>query len=201
MEKTFMKVAKISSHDVEQEYLEGIRLGRRQTLDQIYRQLFPQIKHFIIKHSGTEEDAKDVFQDALLAVYHNVQDQSFTLSCKFSTYVFAICRNLWLKKLRSNKVSFVTINENILTIDGEELEEVIRRNERIKIYHRQFRAISEKCQQLLELYMQGVNMKSIAEQLGFASVSYARKRKFKCKEQLMDRIKKDEVFQNLVDNE
>lgn len=196
-----MKVVKISSLTREREYLEGIRLGQRKTLDQIYKQLFPQIKHFVLKHSGTEEDAKDIFQDAMMAVYHNAQDEDFELSCKFSTYVFAVCRNLWLKKLRSNKVSFVTINENILSIDREELDEAIRRNERIKIYQRQFRAISEKCQQLLELYMQGADMKSIAKQLGFASVSYARKRKFKCKEQLMERIQNDEVFQNLVDND
>jgi len=180
-------------------YIDGIRVGKQPILDQVYEVFFPKIRHFITQHSGTLEDAKDIFQDALLVVYQNVSDKDFQLTCQFGTYFYAICRNIWFRQIRDKKLQFVRMAEEPSAIDTEELAASIQWLARYKIYKRQFKRITGKCQQLLTLYMQGMDMHTIAQQLGFASVTYARKRKFKCKEQLVSRIKEDEDFQKLRD--
>lgn len=195
--KTLQRQIPLVSHS----YIDGIRVGKRSTLDNVYKDFFPRVKHFILQHSGTLEDAKDIFQEALLVIYNNVRDKDFELTCQFGTYLYAICRNIWFKQIRDKDVSIIDSNEIAIAIDLEELEEAVVWLERYKIYRRQFLKISEKCQELLRLYLEGSDMGLIAEQLGFASVSYARKRKFKCKEQLIFKIEQDQDFKKLCEND
>ena len=63
----------------EDSIVEGLRTGRKKTLNQIYRDYFPVIKDHVIKNSGSEDDAKDVFQDAMMAIFQNVSDEDFEL--------------------------------------------------------------------------------------------------------------------------
>ncbi len=183
-------------------YINGIRIGKRITLDQIYADFFPKVHQFVTKHSGTKDDAKDIFQEALLIIYNNVLDHNFKLTCKFGTYLYAICRNIWFKQIRNNKRLITSESDtDVHAIDQDELEEAILWLERYKIYRRQFLNISEKCQELLKLYLEGTDMNAIAERFGFANVAYARKRKFKCKEQLILKIEKDQDYKNLMAND
>lgn len=182
-------------------FVEGIRLGNRTILDDIYVQFFPQIQGFILKNSGTVEDAKDIFQEALLIVYNNAQDPDFKLTCKFSSYLYSICRNTWFKQTRNKKKHLLEEDADSIQIDQDEIEEAIIWLERYKIYKRQFNNISEKCQQLLKLYLEGIDMKTIAKKFGFANVAYARKRKFKCKEQLILKIEQDLDYIKMIAND
>ncbi|MFK8006758.1 MAG: RNA polymerase sigma factor [Saprospiraceae bacterium] len=180
-----------STSQVGSPFVEGIRVGSRSTLDDIYAGFFPKVQQFILKHSGTVDDAKDIFQDALLVIYNSAKDKDFKLTCKFGTYLYSICRNIWFKQIRDRKIKISKTFEENTIIDKDELEESIIWLERYKIYKRQFNNISEKCQALLKLYLEGTDMKTIAEKFGFANVAYARKRKFKCKEQLILKIEQD----------
>ncbi len=182
-------------------YVEGIRDGQKVAIEAIYRNYFPRIQQFVLQNSGNLEDAKDIFQDALLAIFHKAQERDFFLSSRFGTYLFAICKNIWLKELRRRNIQNVKRRVEGLWSENMAFDEMLARIDRYKIYLRQFRQLGEKCQQLLELYLQGESMQSIARQLGFASVTYVRKRKFKCKEQLISRIERDEEFQKLNHND
>lgn len=189
----------VKAFDIHQDtsYINGIRIGHKAIIDDIYHSFFPIIKRFIVQHSGNQEDAKDIFQEALLVVFHKTREKDFTLTCKFDTYLKVICRNIWFKQLRDRKVQYVDLPEEQI-IDEQELSDTLERVERYSIYRQHFQQITEKCRMLLELYLQGTNMETIAQQMGFASTAYARKRKFKCKEQLINRIEEDERFQKLM---
>lgn len=54
-------------------------------------------------HSGTETDAEDLFQDGLDMMWRKVNDETFQLTSGFGTYFYAVCHNLWMKKLRRRK--------------------------------------------------------------------------------------------------
>lgn len=176
----------------------GIALGLPNVLDELYVRYYPLVERFVCKNSGTPDDARDVFQDVLMAVYYNVQEEDFQLTCRFETYLYSVCRNLWFKELRNRKIHPMEFRDEIMQVDDDELEDSRQRLERYKLYRQYFDKIGDKCQQLLKLYMQGLDMKSIASRLGFASTTYARKRKFLCKEKLVGMIKSDEQFQNLL---
>lgn len=179
-------------------YIEGIREGRKAVLDEIYRKYFPKIQHLVLRNSGTTEDAKDIFQEVLVAIYHNVLNSNFKLTCQFGTYLHSVSRNLWLKQLRKRNISFTNIDVADTVVATDEFEEVTLRLERYQLYKKKFAEIGEQCQKLLLRFMQGANMKTIAEEFGFASVAYAKKRKFQCKEQLITRIEQDQDYKKIM---
>ena len=56
--------------------------------------------HDAAQDGGTRDDAKDIFQDALIIFHRKVRSEEFVLTCAVSTYLFSICRNLWREELR-----------------------------------------------------------------------------------------------------
>jgi RNA polymerase sigma factor (sigma-70 family) len=183
-------------------FIEGIRKGDKKVLDEIYKKFYPRTQYMVTRNSGTEEDARDLFQEALMAVYDRINGRPMELTCQFGTFLYSICRNLWLKQLRKRSVHFVDVTEAEADLPApDELEEVTLWHDRYQLYMRKFAEIGEQCRQLLLRFMQGADMKTIAAEFGFASESYAKKRKFKCKEQLIQRIMEDADYNRVANRD
>ena len=181
-------------------FIEGIRGGSKKVLDEIYKKYFPTVQRLVTRNSGTLEDAKDIFQEVLVAIFDRLHRDSFVLTCQFGTFLYSVARNLWFKQLRRNNIHFIDI-ENTETSESftqEESEEVTLMNERYQLYIRKFQEIGEQCRNLLLRFMQGADMKTIAVEFGFASEAYAKKRKFKCKEQLIQKIEEDADYKRVM---
>ena len=58
----------MAKYNVE-EILEGIRRNDIKILQYVYRTFYSYIKYFIISNSGNDDDARDIFQEALVVVY------------------------------------------------------------------------------------------------------------------------------------
>ena len=61
----------------------------------------------VISNNGSEEEAKDVYQEAFIVFWQKAVGGNFTLTSKISTYLYSICLNLWRKEL-TEKESIVT---------------------------------------------------------------------------------------------
>lgn len=181
----------------------GIRLRDRETIWSLYKQYFPTISHLITTNSGTEIDAEDVFQDALVIIYKKISDNELILTSSFKTYLYSVCRNLWLQKL--DKKTFST---DILDLaEDSEFQESIHfeftdtESEKIKIFQEHFLELTADCQKILKLFMAKTSLKEIAEEMGFGSEKYAKTRKFMCKEKLKEKILNDARFKKYFGNE
>ena len=107
------------------------------------------IENYILSNSGTKDDAQDIFQNALVALYSNTQKPSFELTSSISTYIFSISKNLWLKELRRKKNdSDEPLSENIIQEEGDfpQKEALISKVEKA------LNSLSENCKRLIELY-------------------------------------------------
>jgi RNA polymerase sigma factor (sigma-70 family) len=180
------------------EILHGLKDRDTRVLDYIYDNFYFQIKVLVTKNHGSEEDARDIYQDALMVIYQKQQKDSLTLSCSFSTYLYSVCRLLWLKQLEKRKQHiaiteesgiFVEVNDNIL--------DIFNLNEKYKLYQDHFNRLSFSCQKVLELFLAGIPLKEIANILGFKSEQYAKKRKYQCKEKLVNSIKSDPEYKKI----
>lgn len=185
-------------HYSDQEIFQGIHLKDNKILNYVYKSYFPNVRSFIFNNTGNEEDAKDIFQEALIAIFKTFRDKQFKIECSFNTYLYAVCRNLWLKQLKNNKKN-PTINWEIneeriydLAIEtSEEFNEVISENARAKLFHECFNELAPDCKEVLNLFLKKVPLKKIAEEMGYASEGYAKKRKYACKEMLIKKINKN----------
>jgi len=187
-------------HYIEESLLEGIRLHDSDTLEYIYKKFFPSVKAFVNNNSGNDDDARDVFQEAIVAIYRKVNDESFAITCSFKTYVYAIVKNLWLKELEKRKTSGVKLNaEGEFEIAEEPVDGSFfdPKSERFKLYQKHFLTLSEDCQKVLRLFFAKQSLQEISQTMGFGSEKYAKKRKFQCKEILVKRIKNDPEFNKI----
>ncbi|MCT4613686.1 MAG: sigma-70 family RNA polymerase sigma factor [Marinifilaceae bacterium] len=178
--------------------LEGIKKNDNIILLYCYKEFFPSIKAYVCKNSGEEEDAKDLFQEAIIVVYRKLKSDSLNLNCNFKTYLYSICRLLWLKKLRdeSRKPKLELIGED-KKLEG--IAEIAEQNERYRLFQKHFLKISPDCQKLLRLFIDGFDTSSIVKKLGYSSKEYLKKRKFLCKKALIEGIKSDNEFNDIYD--
>lgn len=181
----------------DKERLEGLRRGERQAVQSLYDDYFDRIAHYIVQNSGSKTHAQDIFQDAVVVLFQKVRSPEFQLTSSIYTFLFSVCRNLWLKKLRKSGKEEVTSDQDMEYIDEGPEKDEWEEQARYQMYRRKLRQLGEGCQNLLQLSMQGLSMKQIVARLGISSEQYARKKKFKCKEQLVRLIKADPDYEAL----
>jgi len=168
------------------------------TLDFIYRKFYPAVRNLVVLNSGSEDDARDIFQESIVVIYRKLTYDDLTLSCSFKTYLYAIAKRLWLKELEKRRLSRERLSAwEVWEDEGIEEPIIEEKDARYRLYQDHFMSLSEKCQRLLRLFYQKVPLREIAELMGFSSEKYAKKRKYQCKENLIKRIKEDPRFANL----
>lgn len=183
---------------LDQTYFEAIKKGDKQGIKEIYSTYLPRITSFILKNNGTEDDAKDIFQEAIIVFFKKIKTGNFTLTASFYTYLYGICRNLWFQKLQKNHKKTVTFSTEWEFKDDTDVEQIIQTEERHKLFRAKFRELSENCQKLLQLFFQRTPMKEIVKIMGYGSLSYAKKRKFECKEKLVALVQNAPQFKDLL---
>lgn len=183
----------------DQSLIHGIKIQDRKVLNRIYKDYFPGIRSFIVKNNGTDDEAKDIFQEVLIVIFRKAKADSLTLTSPFSSYLITLSRNMWYNVLKKKSfTSGVTIEELDVSIDDSDLLETINQRAQDKLYREKFAQLGEDCQKVLQLFFAGKKMEKIAQLMGYGSVSYAKKRKFKCKEQLVELIEQDARYRELI---
>lgn len=182
----------------EKSYLNAIRSGDRDALRQMYKEFLPRIARLITQNGGSKEDAKDVFQDAIIVLYEKVKSPDFRLTSGFYTLLHGICRNIWGNRLKKKSRTEVTLPEDDKYTLSEGIEQAIYAEEENKLFWSAFQKLGEECQKLMRLFFDKTKMEKIMELLGFSSISYTKKRKFQCKEKLVAIIKADRRYKELV---
>ncbi len=181
-----------------QELIQGIKNKKIEVLQFVYQQYFPMIMEYTVKNSGTPDDAKDIFHDALTAIYEKANRESLNLSSSFSTYLFAIAKNLWLMVLRKRKTDLKYKSQlDPLTVSSDEIDNDVQNHLRYKLYRKYFITLGDDCQKVLSWFLDGISLKEIAEKMDFTP-AYAKKKKFNCQKQLVAMIEKDELFKELT---
>ncbi|MDO1450923.1 sigma-70 family RNA polymerase sigma factor [Rhodocytophaga aerolata] len=165
------------------EILARIRQGDEGALDYLYKKNYKMMTKMVINNSGTEDEAKDIYQDALIVFWQKAVSGNLVLSSKISTFIYSICQNLWRKELeRKSKLS----SEEK---DSPEINDVDRR-ERIEIINNSINNLGETCRKILTYYyFDNLSMSDIAEKMGFANADTAKTKKYKCKKELDELIK------------
>jgi RNA polymerase sigma factor (sigma-70 family) len=175
--------------------IEGIRNQDKTVLKQLYADYFPTIKRFILDNSGCEQDAKDVFQEGIIITYRKIKNGTFELTSSFKSYIYSVCRFIWMKQLSKKKED--NNNQNIYA-EYEVVEDVsvdeYEQNEQYKLYQTHFKRLSTDCQKIMKLFLEKVSLKDIAGIMGIESVQFVKRKKYKCKEQLIRYIKSDPKF-------
>ena len=166
----------------EQALLKGLAKNDSKAIESLYKSHFTMIQHFVLNNNGSFDDARDVFQEAIITLYEKVQNDSFVLSCQIKTYIFSICKNLWLKRLQQmgKYSSPLSTEEESISVEAD-LEELEKKDAAFAIMNRALNSLGEPCKSLLEgYYLNKKGMQELAEDFGYTNADNAKNQKYKC---------------------
>ena len=180
---------------IDPQFIQMLREGNEDALVEIYKLYRNDFINWSVKnYSCSEDEAKDVFQDTVIILYQNILNNKFkVINSELKTYLFAIGKfkllNLLKKSSKQVTLSYFELingiepNENAMyeKYDDDHLNEIV------KMYLSQQ---CDDCRQVLEMYyFKGMDMKSIAEEMGYKNADVAKRKKYKCFKKLAEMIK------------
>ncbi|HEY5369586.1 MAG TPA: sigma-70 family RNA polymerase sigma factor [Hanamia sp.] len=171
-----------NSNEQENVLLTGLAANDTDVIETIYRDNYPTIKAFIIKNNGYADDARDIFQEAMIILFEKAKSDSFVLSCRLQTYLYSVCRRLWLKKLQKQNrfnPSVELIHEIVPVEDELELHE--QKEADFKLMENALQKVGEPCKSLLQaFYIEKKSMPEIAQIFHYTNAENAKTQKYKC---------------------
>jgi RNA polymerase sigma factor (sigma-70 family) len=159
--------------------------GDQETFNSLYEKEFPAVVRHVLANSGTLEEARDLFQDALVVLVEIAKDKRLTINkYGIEKYLFEIARRLWYKQLRRKKAT-KEVNDNTLVIGGMEVEIELYEPDKYGDILIEIDKLGSRCKELLyHFYYLNRDWKDITEELGYISEASARNQKYKCLEKI-----------------
>ena len=121
-------------------------------------------------------------KEAMIALYEKVQLDSFVLTCQIKTYLFSICKHLWLKRLQQmgKYSSPLSGQEESISVEND-LGIIEKKDAAFEIMDRALNSLGEPCKSLLDAcYLQKKNMQELAIEFGYTNADNAKTQKYKC---------------------
>ncbi|RRB02491.1 RNA polymerase sigma factor [Larkinella rosea] len=170
------------SHLSDDQLLAGLANGSDTVLEELYKRYFPMVMHLILNNSGTEDDAKDIYQETLIVLYEKVTTDSLELHCQLKTYLYSVSRRLWLKQLsmRNRNGNSLLDTEGVAEVD-DDLTDHEARDRQFDLMADSLDRLGEPCRTLLEdFYIHHLSMQDITEKFGYTNADNAKTQKYKC---------------------
>jgi RNA polymerase sigma factor (sigma-70 family) len=174
--------------------LEGVRKQDEKILNWLYDNYFQSVRNYVLNNSGSSEDVSDVFQDSIIILYRQITEDNLKLTSDLKGYFFGISRNVWNALLRKKR------RTTELVIDLEDDGDLEDANYPIleRILSRAFQKLKPDQQMVLNLFSEGHTYEDIALKMNLKNEIYARRKKYLCKEILMELVKKDPDYQEYL---
>jgi RNA polymerase sigma factor (sigma-70 family) len=179
------------------EIIECLRNRQSYVVRYLSERYLPMIRLMVSQKGGSMEDAKDIFQDGLMIMLEKIDNKDFSLTCKFKTFLYCICENLWKMVLVKRQAA-----TNYLVRKGDrevekDFTEQIDRSVYEDLFWEVFETLDESSKKILKLYWQEVPPQEIADQLGF-TYGYVRKKKCEAQNELTEKVKKHPEYRRLM---
>ena len=162
--------------------LKGLANNDSKAVETLYKSHFGMIQHFVTNNNGSLDDARDVFQEAMITLYEKVQSDSFSLTCQIKTYLFSICKHLWLKRLQQmgRYSAPLSTEEESVSVETD-MDDFAKKDAAFAIMDRALNSLGEPCKSLLEgYYLNKKDMQALAAEFGYTNSDNAKNQKYKC---------------------
>ncbi len=142
----------------------------------IYTSYYPMISDMVRKNQGSEDDSVDIFQDGLAILNHNLKNGKFRGDSSIKTYIFSICKNLWLKEHARRQKQSIAEAESVVICQGD-INYLIN----VEIVSLLMNELQEDCRSILiEYYYNNKSMAELKEIFNVNSIQVAKTKKWRC---------------------
>ena len=159
---------------------------------QLYKDHAEITRSFIKGKGGTDQDADDIFQETVVSFIDSVQKSKFRQESGIRTFLISISKNLWYNEIRRRQraINRERLFEADHNQEDPDVSEIIQDRELKKQLNQLLLNLGDSCRKVLELfYYENLTMKEIVSHLHYENEQVVRNKKYKCLQQLTDKMK------------
>jgi RNA polymerase sigma factor (sigma-70 family) len=182
------------------EIIECLRNRQSYVVRYLSDRYMPMIRLMVYHKGGSLEDSKDVFQDGLMIMLEKIDNKDFVLTCKFKTYLYCVCENLWKAVLVKRQSASNYLTRRIETESENDFSELLDNKLYQTIFWDVFESLDKVSKKILKLYWQEVSPQEIANTLGY-TYGYVRKKKCEAQGELIENVKKHPDYMRIMNSE
>ncbi len=168
----------------------AVKNNDEKVLKQLYQESFSKIEVYILKNNGTSPQAKDIYQEAFIAVWQNVKKDKFTPSNESALqgYLYQVARNKWTDYLRSSHFKKTSSMDTDFQLQDSSEENFEGEDRNMSDTMAAFRLLGDECRQLLsQFYFEKRSLREIASMFKIGEAS-ARNKKYRCINKLRELV-------------
>lgn len=176
--------------NTERRLLERIARGDDRALASLYDTNWKVTVSYVLRNSGTTDDAKDLLQEALVILWERVRSGKFEASARLGTFLHGTVRNLWLRRLARRRRETPDEAAGDASSDAPSPLEELVESEEAGLVNDALNRLGDPCRRLLMLfYWEELPMEEIAVRMGFANADTAKSKKYQCKKALQELLR------------
>ena len=171
----------------DEDFIKGIIKNEDMALSILYKLHFPMVLNFILRNNGNEDDAKDIYQEGIITLYNNIKNGIFKQESKIKTYLYSICRRIWLTELKRKSDFTGDIDDvsSFILIEKEKEDHIKENDRKFIIMENSLKQLGEPCRTILkDFYIERLSMQDIAEKMSYTNMENAKTQKYKCLQRL-----------------
>jgi len=182
------------------EIIECLRNRQSYVVLYLSDQYLPMIRNMVTHMGGSSEDAKDIFQEGLMIILEKIDSREFALTCKFKTFLYCICENLWKSVLDRRHSATNYLQRRTETEEDPDFSEQVDDDLYREIFMKSFKKLDKSGRKILKLYWKGYSPQEIAEKLNY-SYGYVRKKKSESQAELIEKVKSHPEYRKIMESE
>lgn len=169
-------------------------------LSYLYSHTLKKVKNYILNNSGTQDEANDIFQDAVIIFFKSVIENKFENNLSVDAYIFTISKNLWINTAkRKRNLVHVDIQDQHLTSDTTNQLDTMISKEKRNALDIAYSKLDEACRILLGLVAyEKLSMKELQEKMNLTSENAAKTMHYRCKQAFHKIIKGNTDLLNIL---
>ena len=181
------------------EIIECLRNRQSYVVRYLSDRYLPMVRLMVTQLGGNSEDAKDIFQEGLMIMLEKIDNKEFALTCKFKTFLYCVCENLWKSVLVKRQAAANYLIRRVEADDQKDITELMDNNLCKEIFISVFETLDPVGKNILKLYWEEMSPQKIADKLGY-TYGYVRKKKCEAQAELTEKVKRHPDYKRIVNS-
>lgn len=174
----------------QKDIVSSLKINDESTLKELYQTNYFKIEKFVLNNNGSQEQAKDIYQEAFIVMWSNVKDDKFIPqnATSLEGYLYQIAKNKWMDYLRS--AHYKKTVPMMQSVDKNAQSDVAaglyqeEEEDKVSQAMKAFEGLEERCKKLLsQFYFEKKSLKTIAKEMALDPAS-AKNKKYRCMQAL-----------------
>jgi len=164
----------------------------------LYKEVYPKVRSYIKGNKGNEDEAKDIFQDAVIIFYKKVKLNTLQEPLNVTAYICHISKNLWINRVKRINRTTEMPDRDFAEPEEDLLTNIISEEKRTAV-NGLLSQVGEECQKLMKHFLyDNMSMREIAVLMGYSSENVAKTYHYRCKQKLVQLVMKNKAMANLL---